>query len=97
MREHGLSRARLQPTKNWCRRLQPTGGGVVMVHVGKTGASLAILSIATISVLQRRLLLVHHAEELVARGAAASAARAPAFCQIHLRPVRRADVERSAC
>ena len=37
MREHGLSRARLQPTKNWCRRLQPSGSGVVMVHVGKTG------------------------------------------------------------
>ena len=37
MREHGLTRARLQPTKNWCRRLQPSGGGVVMVHVGKTG------------------------------------------------------------
>ena len=38
MREHGLSRGRLQPTKNWCRRLQPSGGGVVMgdfaLHVG---------------------------------------------------------------
>ena len=96
MREHGLSRARLQPTKNWCRRLQPSGGGVVMVHVGKTGGgSLAHYFLSS----QFRQCAADFCwcttpEELAARGTASSAARAPAFCQIHLRPVRRADVER---
>ena len=96
MREHGLSRAKLQPTKNWCRRLQPSGGGVVMVHVGKTGGG----SLAQYFLSPRfrsctaDFCWCTTPEELAARGAASSTARAPAFCQIHLRPVRRADVDR---
>ena len=96
MREHGLSRARLQPTKNWCRRLQPSGGGVVMVHVGKTGGgSLAQYFLSShFRSCTAGFCWCTTPEELAARGTASSAARAPAFCQIHLRPVRRADVER---
>ena len=97
MREHGLPRARLQPTKNWCRRLQPSGGGVVMVHVGKTGGgSLAQYFLSSrFRSCTADFCWCTTPEELAARGAAASsAAHAPAFCQIHLRPVRRADVER---
>ena len=95
MRADMASRARLQPTKNWCRRLQPTGGGVVMVHVGKTGggASRSTFCRRDFAPAPRTFAGAPRQRSCGARRRA-SAARAPAFCQIHLRPVRRADVER---